>query len=235
MSAETNNFVFCGRDDEAALWAWRELKRRGRGIELMTADALAFALRFEHRLGAGGIDTEMTLADGRLFRARDAGAVFNRLHSLPDAHLRAAAADRDYALTELFALFASWLAALPGIVWNAATPAGLCGSTWMPQARWIVLAAQSGFDVEPYVESDVAMPMPAPRRLDSLLVIGDTVLGAVTTKLHASALQLAQHAGLGIAGIRIDAERGTFHDATPLPDLRIGGSAAIDALEAALQ
>src|SRR5215212_10128202 len=122
------DLCLCNSDDIAALWTYRELTRRGRPMELITADALAFALRWEHRLGHGGVDTEVTLADGRTISAAGVGAVLNRLRTLPFAHLRADAGDRDYAATEMHALFASWLAALPGPVLNRATPAGLSGS-----------------------------------------------------------------------------------------------------------
>jgi len=229
------DLCLCNSDDAAALWAWRELARRGRTIELITADALAFALRWEHRLIAGATDTVITLADGRSVRAAETSAVLNRLRTLPSMHLRAGNGDREYAATEMHALFASWLAALPGPVLNRATPAGLSGSNWRSQAEWVNLAARSGMPVETHVESDIDGELFAPDAAPTLLVIGDEVLGQSSPPTRAAALRLARGAGLGIAGIALDAERGTFRAATPFPDLRLGGAAAIDALEEALR
>ena len=232
------DLCLCNSDDAAALWAWRELTRRGRKIELITAEALAFALRWEHRLAFGGADTVIALGDGRTIHSAETGAVLNRLRALPFEHQRADAGDREYAATEMHALFASWLAALSGPVLNQATPAGLCGSQWRSHAEWVALAARSGMDVEPYVESDVecgghAAAVGAPAH--SMIVIGDAVVGDATAATLAAAQRLARAAGLGIAGIAVDPERGTFRAATPLPDLRLGGAAALDALEEALR
>ncbi|HEX2120504.1 MAG TPA: hypothetical protein VHL59_02580, partial [Thermoanaerobaculia bacterium] len=140
--------VLCNSSDLAAMWAYLQLKKElGASIDIVTAEVLASALRWEHRLTTNGTSTTIALADGRVIRSDEIRATLNRIEHIAPISPRAGA-DRDYATAEMHALFASWIHALPGRVWNRATPAGLCGSTWRQSAEWTQLAARAGFAVE---------------------------------------------------------------------------------------
>jgi hypothetical protein len=234
--------VLCHSDDLPALWAYRELARLHRDVQLVTADALAYALTWEHRITSADITTSITLANGRTIRSGDVTGTLNRLHTVPGEHLAAAGADRAYAEMEIYALFASWLAALPGPVLNAASPSGLCGSTWRSPSEWVVLARQAGLPVLPRRESGEddpdALMMPPPYEGTQLvLVAGDDVIGGnAPPDVCERAGNLARRNGLSIAGVFFHVDRGIwrFHSLTLLPDLRVGGARTIDALSRAL-
>jgi len=238
--------VLCHADDLPALWAYRELARLHGDVQLVTADALAYALTWEHRITSADITTSVTLApgksNGKSIRSGDVTGTLNRLHTIPGEHLAAAGADRAYAEMEIYALFASWLAALPGPVLNPASPSGLSGSTWRSPAEWVVLARQAGLSVLPRRESDSddpdALMMPPPYDgTRMVLVAGDDVIGGnAPTEVCERAGSLARKNGLSIAGVSFLVDRGVwrFHSLTLLPDLRLGGARTIDALSRAL-
>ncbi|KAF5054542.1 hypothetical protein DSECCO2_387030 [anaerobic digester metagenome] len=113
-------------------------------VRFITAEELALAPCWEHRLGEGETGTRVRLADGtRLDGGRMAG-VFNRLQvpELPQ-FLGASEADRLYAIGEVAALWLSWLAALPCPVVNPPSPWSLPGSEF-PLLQWLDLASRAG-------------------------------------------------------------------------------------------
>lgn len=230
--------VLCDRDDLPALWAWRELRQRMSDVELVTSEALAYAARWDHRVDSSHTSTTVTLGDGRVIRAHEVQGTINRLLMLPCAHLRAVAADREYAATELLAFFASWLHALPKPVLNPASPSGLSGGAqWRDYSEWLLLAAESGLVVAPYVESEttdadaIVTALAQPRRdTRTLIVIGDEVVGPTRPDhVAAGCIALARRTNLGILGVDFD-EKWVFRCVTVMPDLRVGGRDAIDAL-----
>jgi hypothetical protein len=228
--------VLCDSHDLAALWAWRELRQRLDGVELITADALAYAVRWEHRVDSKQTSTTITLADGRVIRTSDVRGTINRIARLPFDHFRATAADREYAAAEQLAFFASWMHALPKPVLNPASPSGLNGGAqWRDHSEWLLLALQCGLDVAPYVESDSdEVTLPPLTDTQSLIVIGDRVLGAPhPAPIADGCLALAHRANLGILGLAFSSDW-SFLYADVLPDLRLAGRAGIDALEGAL-
>lgn len=227
--------VLCDSSDLAALWAWRELSRRLAGVRLVTSEALVYAARWEHRVDSCRTSTTITLGDGRVIRSEEVRGTLNRLLVLPGDHLRAVAADREYAGAELLAFFASWLHALPKPVLNPASPSGLSGGAqWRDHSEWLWLAAQSGLDVPPYVENESTVPeRVADLGTRTLMVIGDRVVGPPhPAQVAAGCIALARRTNLGILGIGFDGW--SFRHATVVPDLREGGSDAIDALAEAL-
>jgi hypothetical protein len=224
--------VLCSANDVAAIWVYLQLKKTlGDEIDLVTAEMLAHALRWEHRITRDGISTKITLADGRLISSDDISATLNRLDDIPASFSRAAEADREYAAAELRAFFASWLHALPGPSWNRATPSGLSGSTWRQQAEWNLLASRAGFATTSLRKLDPALAQTQAGPARALLVVGETVLG--DSSLAAPARLLSRQSDAPILGIALHAD-GSFHSATPRPDLRSGGAAAIDALRTQL-
>ncbi|MGH9902588.1 MAG: hypothetical protein ACRD68_12340 [Pyrinomonadaceae bacterium] len=240
--------VLCGADDLAALWAYQGLKARGLSpLELVSDGALACALRWEHRLGAGGPSTAVTLADGRTIRGDEIAGVLNRLLILPSGHMRAASpADRDYAGQELVAFFTSWLYALPRPVLNRPTPQGLCGR-WRPVSEWVWMASRAGLPAPHYVrtmsgdgaENFARRLAPQDASVMTAIVVAGRVVGAsLPPDISEGCRRLARLAGTQLLGVEFyDGEAGpwTFAGATPFPDLRLGGPALLGALATALQ
>jgi hypothetical protein len=112
-------------------------------------------------------------------------------------------------------------------------------------SEWVFLAAAAGLLTNPYQQSSrthsesslkkKAVPGAPP---DTVLVIDRHVFGAAPPSVLSSCQRLAMLAGTAILGIDFNAGalgRWTFAGATPLPDLRIGGQPALDALAEALQ
>ena len=234
--------VLCAADDLSALWAARGLAARGlQPTEIVTADMLAYNLRFEHRLSAGEPSVNITLADQRVINSGAIRGTLNRLQLLPSAHLRgAAAADRDYAVQELYALTLSWLYGLPGIMLNRPTPQGLSGE-WRHRSEWLLLATQAGLTTMPYQQSDLcgpAGPSALPATQSLIMVRGICCGPTVPPSIAAGCARLASFSGTDLLGIEfLAARRGDwiFTNATPLPDLRSGGSSLLDALADALR
>jgi hypothetical protein len=227
--------VLCDRTDHAALWAHRGLAARGlEPLELVTADALAYALRWEHRVGAAGASVVVELGDGRRIDGAGVRGVLNRLVAVPDGHLALAReADRDYARQELHAFFVSWLASLPGRVVNRPTPQGLCGS-WRHRSEWLALAASAGVPIAPFrMNGDVPDGGFVPAARTVVVVAGEAVGGGLPAAVRSGCVRLARLAGAGVLGVELAAD-GRVAGATPLPDLRLGGELALDLLAEAL-
>jgi hypothetical protein len=101
--------VLCAATDLPALWAYAGLRARGmEELELVSAELLASALRWEHRVRPDAVPTTIALADGRTIQSERVASVLNRLAWIGDGPLtRATAADRLYATQELVALHLS--------------------------------------------------------------------------------------------------------------------------------
>jgi hypothetical protein len=145
--------VLCDASDVAALWAYRELRARGVApLEIVSADDLVLADRWEHRVGEAGASIRIEVNGLDIVGTRLSG-VLNRLYAVPTAHWRSASpADQEYVQQELTALFLSWLHALPCPVINRPTPQGLCGQ-WRNEAEWVCLAHRAGLPVALYRQS----------------------------------------------------------------------------------
>lgn len=236
--------VLSHANDLAALWAARGLAARGlHPLEIVTAEALAYNRRFEHRLTAKRVSVSITLADGRVISSDGVRGTLNRLQLFPTEHLRGAnKIDRQYAEQELFALSLSWLFSLPGRMLNRPTPQAL-GGDWRHPSEWALLAAQAGLKTMPYYQSD-EHEAPAPLALANqsartLLVIGNKCCdSSVLPGLSAGCARLAQLSATDLLGIDFhltENDGWVFTGATPQPDLRLGGEALLDALADSLQ
>jgi hypothetical protein len=238
--------VLCHADDGAAVWAYRGLLARGLApLELVTAEALAFALRWVHRVDSAGAAFEVTLADGRRIASGEVRGTLNRIRYVPAPHWRSAAgADRDYAQQELFAFFTSALHALPGPVLNPASATGLSGCPRFPE-EWAAAAARAGLAAPPRRRRTASPDAPVvpegpgapPARRVLAFVAGQTVIGA-PEPAAAACRALARQTGTPLLGIELDLDPAAgwrFHAATDFPDLPRGGPALLDALALALR
>lgn len=236
--------VLCDANDASAILAYQALRQRGVApVELITADTLSLAAHWEHRIEADRASVRFRLADGRAFDGDMLGGVLNRLYTVPIAHWRAAPkVDQDYVQQEMIAFFLSWLHALPCPVINRPTPQGLCGQ-WRPESEWVWLAQEAGLPVAPFRQSsfDRVDELKGEKRLVSpgaaiqtVMVIGDDVAGAPAPEpVTEGCRRLARSAGTDLLGVEfIPGAAGpwTFAGANPMPDLRWGGPALIEAL-----
>lgn len=231
--------IACNPGDAAALWAARRLRRRGlEPLEVVSAEALAYALRIEHRLDAGRPSVRIELADGRRLASECLKGVLNRLTHVPTRHLRLAAeGDRAYAVQEVTALFLSWLSALPGPVLNRPTPFGLPGPC-LDRSQWLALATRAGLPAPPLsissLRPDSVQPAALPYAPCSTIVACGALHGErVPDSTAAACLRLAELSGADILGIELRRCRDgdlAFAGATPLPDLRLGGEDLVGCL-----
>lgn len=241
--------VLCKADDVPALWAYQGLKARGlTPLELVSADVLTYALRWEHRLRDNQVSTEITLANGRIIHSGTTYGVLNRLTTLSSEHLRIAhASDQNYASQELLAFFTSWLYSLPCPVLNKPTPQGLAGQ-WRHASEWVWLASRSGLPTPHYKESSDddndnvrfgGRFVPANTPVRTIIVVAEQVVGAsAPANIKEGSRRLARLSGTEILGVEFaNGPSGpwTFAGATPFPDLRLGGDAFLNALLDALK
>jgi hypothetical protein len=214
-------------------------------VDVVTGADLAAAESWEHRLGIAEPSIAIRLSDGRELVGCAMGGVLNRLSFVPAAWLdRIGGADRDYAVQEMYALYLSWLHALPGPVVNAPMPQGLCGN-WRHNSMWYSLAGQAGLPVATYRLSSEDDPELAwqPRMLPAPLTafaVGRHLIAspALPVALHPACLRLARAAGAALLGIDFAPDSNgqwQFIGASVMPDLISGGEALIDALTDTLE
>jgi hypothetical protein len=241
--------VLCESYDADARWVAEGLRaRRLVPLELVTAQDLAGATRWVHRLGAGEASVEIVLADGRTLDSRRVRGVLNRLFAPSAWHLTLLRPrDREYAAQEWAALYLSWLYALPGQVLNRATPNGLCGR-WRHNSEWLRLAAQAGLTTLPLTLRWPPAPEPggewltplvppdAPTRL-VLVVDGQPVNVSLPPAVVEGCRRLAELAGLRLLGVELSVTQAgpwTFAGIQVCPPLKAGGAPLLDVLTCAL-
>lgn len=240
--------VLCPSNDLAALWAYQGLKSRGLApLELVSAEMLAYALRWEHRLSTKSMSVEITLADHRTIRSDAVRGILNRLSSVPQEQFeRAGSADRNYAAEELTAFYMSWLCAMPQPVLNRPTAQGLSGS-WRHLSEWVWMARKVGLPTFPYrqtgsdkrVDGQGRGPLVSEEtRVKTIIVVGGDLAGAsAPPDILEGCRRLAKLSGTALLGIEFVAgpqSVWSFAGATPLPDLRLGGAVLLELLASAL-
>lgn len=236
--------VLCASSDLSAIWAYEGLKKRGlEPIRLITTEALAYGVRWEHRVGADGACVDITLADGSRIRNTGVRGVLNRIQYVPSGSLLLIhPPDREYVMEELGTLFLSWLYAMPRPMLNVPTPQGLSGQ-WRHASEWICLAARAGLPTANYRQSshDLSQSMSMATRvvppgtpLSTILVVDGHVAG---TPAPAHILEGCLRLGALSRTLLLGAEftvgpgdRWTFVGATTHPDLRPGGERFLDLL-----
>ncbi len=240
--------VLSSSTDASAHWAYGGLRARGFApLEMISAEALAYSQRWEHRLGSDGVGISLTLSDGRTISNGEVRGVLNRLTYVPTQHLFVTR-DHDYMSQEFTAFFMSWLYALPQPVLNRPTPQGLCGP-WRHVSEWVLLASQAGLPTLPFRQSslDTINEMKVERKV---FPAGTPIIQTITVGSHVSSPQkmppeidegcrrLAAMTGTALLGVdfaRTPAGAWAFAGATPVPDLRPGGEPLLDALATALR
>src|SRR5208337_3320813 len=135
----------CHAYDASSHWLSQALRNRDvRGVEMLSADELPYALRWKHFLNSQSVSVEFELNGGRVYRSSQIDGVINRIdHVDPQVWHRSTHGDREYVLQELSAFYSSWLFALPCPVYNPPDPLCLSGK-FRTQAEWTVLAGKAG-------------------------------------------------------------------------------------------
>jgi hypothetical protein len=234
--------LLCSSTDAPALWAYQGLRRFGVApLELVFAEGLARADRWDHRLDAHGVHLTVTLADGRVIDASRVRGVMNRLITpSPMCTFWTAAQDSEYVQSELHAFYLSWLKSLPGIVINKPTGTGLCGS-WMHPSEWTFRAARAGLKTRCYRQEARREPerFATHAKTGRLIAFQGEVFGSPPPEgIKTACTKLAEDAGAEMLGIdfQVDASgQWIFSDATPCPDLSLGGMPLLSRLANVLQ
>jgi hypothetical protein len=233
--------VLCDVADVSALWVYQGLVARGLApVEVVTAQVLSTAVRWEHRLDPAGATIDITLADGRRLRGDTTRGALNRITVLPTAHLDGVApSDRDYAIQEMSALFLSWLHTLPEPVLNRPAPYGLSGR-WRHPAEWTLLAARAGLTPHPYRHTSDESPeeaaiLPRSEPVTTVFVVGKHVVASsrVPATVRSGCHRLAELTGVQLLGIDFAVDnqnRWRFVGASVTPDLTLGGEPLLSAL-----
>jgi hypothetical protein len=207
---------------------------------------LLHGCKWEHRVGGADPSIRITLADGRVINNQTVRGTLNRLTQVPLQQL-AGAPDYDYATQEYAAFFMSWLYSMPQPILNPAAAQGLSGA-WRHVSEWVSLAAQAGLQTPHYRQTsedtiderrERRSLFPAGSATTLFITVGDRVVGpSLPRETRDSCLRLAQLAEAPLLGIELVSDASsnswTFAGATPMPDLRVGGEALLDALAAAL-
>jgi len=231
--------VLCSANDYSALWAARGLKSCGLlPLEIVSPESLAYNLRFDHRIITSETDTKIALADGRVIDSATVCGTLNRLQLVPFKHLRGASqTDRQYAEQEIYSLFLSWLYGLQGVMLNRPTPQGLCGA-WRHLSEWVWLATKAGLSTPGYKQSGYKTGSlsvnKSNSRLQSLVVVNDNCFGAsASLDVKDGCVRLSKLCSTPLLGIDFQvAPKGEwiFTNATPMPDLTLGGALLLRAL-----
>ncbi|MDN3295826.1 hypothetical protein QWM81_17570 [Streptomyces ficellus] len=226
--------VLCDPADDAALWAGAGLRERGLApLDVIAPRTLVSSARSVHRLDSGRACFEIALPNERVLRSDDIDGVLNRLVHVPLEDLALASqADLSYAARELSALVLSWLECVAPVMVNRPDPRGTAGA-WRTAAEWTVLAATAGLPVGPLPLTSRRTSEPATPPTTSAVVVGEHVFCDEPVRHLAPACgTLARLAGTDLLGVDLGADdrHPRFAGATPLPDLRRGGSPLIDRL-----
>jgi hypothetical protein len=119
-------------------------RHRPEDTRLVSMEEIVFAPRWSHTLNGAKAKAALTLHDGTEIRNDQIGVVFNRLQYLDMPHFATSdKADREYAVMEMFALFLSWLKAVPCPIINPISSQNLAGPIHSSLA-WQQLAGQAG-------------------------------------------------------------------------------------------
>ncbi len=220
--------ILCSYGDTSASWTYATLTSLGcADLEMVTSRDLAHATQWSHRVKSDGSTADIQLKDGRQISLASVDGTINRLNWPSRALIsQATPEDQDYAWSESFAFYLSWMHSIPGKVFNRATPQGLCGA-WRSAAQWAVLAGQAGFHVEPCLGSEMGWEQPLRERLLTRLVLFEgKPFGLRDQAIEAACGRLFQRSETSLLGVDLyksEESEWTFHSATPLPDMGVGG------------
>ena len=184
------------------------------------------------------VHASVALSGERRIDVRRLRGTLNRAARVDFPQVRhATPSDRAYVHAEMDAIILAWLGALGSPVFNPAQPSGWCGSLLHPFA-WALRAQQAGFATLPHRCGYSGLEIPVAQRhpISSHLVFAGGTFPALAKDLQSAAVRLSDAVGIPLLGITLlwlrDGQA-VFCEATPLPDLRTGGSEFLDVLSTA--
>lgn len=226
--------ILCDVTDPAATWVGSGLRRRlAVPVQVVTATELASVLTLEHRISDAATTVRAMLPGGRVIDSDTVSGVLLRLRGVPEPLTPGVpAADRAYAQQELAAITLSWLHGLlaAGVPFVGRPDASGLPGPWLPWAQWCLFAAAAGLDVAEHVVSGHEQaPKPVAKQL--LVVAGRVVNARPSANAYAQSavLRLARLADADVLAAGFDTSQ-RLVAVDLLPDLRLGGEAALDAL-----
>jgi hypothetical protein len=222
--------VLCDPADKPALWAGQQLRKRGvMPVEFVSPAELLSARRLEYRAENGKpVYAVAELGHGRKIDTRQLRGTINRANRIEYPQIRLAAVqDRNYVQAEMDAP-----------VFNPANPSGWCGASLHPFA-WALHAQTAGLATLAYRcgYSGLERPPQSNQPMSVHLVFGDRTFPDLPLQTKRAAIALATRVGIPLMGITLEWSpegKATFIEATPMPNLRLGGDAFINALIIAL-
>ncbi len=226
--------------DAAAMWAADGLRRAGVDVRCVSPVRLLAMPVFRHRLGKAAADDHVRFesTDGTRIDSRELRGVLQRVARLPVAEVVGNGPDAAYASAELAAAWRGWLASLGPRVLNPPTHDGLCGPAWEP-SRWAQVAGRVPEVSVPDLHWSTSEPAPQEQRPRTRLIVLDAeqVFPAVPLPVARAARAIARASNTPLLGLDLAVgSRGVVYGgATPLPDLRVGGPALLDALSQRLE
>lgn len=233
--------VLCDPSDLSALWAGQGMRARGlQAVEFVSLMQLVCAPTFEYRAeNAQPIDASVTLSSGRRIDVARLKGTLNRAMRVDYPQLRSAApSDRPYVQAELDAVYIAWLGALGARgapVFNPAQTSGWAGPMLHPFA-WALHAQRAGFTTLAHRCGYAGLELPQRYSpVTSYIVFATRTFPELPEPLTRAALRLSEDVGVPLLGLTLTwsaAGEASFVSATATPDLRVGGSAFLDALSA---
>ena len=172
--------VLLNNNDAPGLWLSRSLQKLGRkNIKLISAEELVYAPSFRCGFQNGKAFFNLQLHSGFVFSNQTVTSVINRIQQLPLQHIQSfIMEDREYASTELNAVFVFLFSILPNNIFNATTVRGFSGKR-RSLLEWTMLAQQSGFKTTEiiYQNDQLQNSIDAENSLQSILVFNEKCYG----------------------------------------------------------
>jgi hypothetical protein len=236
-AGDTSWLVLGSPNDASAVWAFESLKALGRcETRFVHAAALGPAARWDHWISNSSTGVIAGLSDGATLRSSATRGVLNRLGGNPGWRFPKTVSSRDasYAQVEIAAFFLSWLSSFSCNIINRPTPRSLAGRT-RGTAEWCFLAGQVGLPTRSLRghSQQLTQEEHVIETAGSLLVLDEEVFGEAPESICSASRQMQVLSGSRLLGITFTRDHGLdweFDQATVQPDLRVGGSAFIQAL-----
>jgi len=232
--------ILCTPEDTHALWLARQLRARGREIELVLPEEILVKSQLHLSVCTQSGSASLRLARGLILDDRLAGLI-NRLYDLPPmVSITGRAADSLFVAEEWRAAIAAFLEMLSCPVLNHPTGANLYGQV-LGEGHWRSLAARVGLAVAPWTSEDTDQTSPSEAQVSraSLFMVGSRVLdplGVFAGQSDDRLRALTNLAGIQLCSAVFDLSSGqpAFTQLNPLPPFAAGGDALVAALDEAM-
>jgi len=208
------NLILCHPQDKDAIWLYLELKKVNAKVHLLSPEQLLMAENWTQFLETDEDSFYIKTKSGIEIDSKEKHFVLNRtqmVHSPIWSH--ADADEKNYAFSELNAMFMSWIFQLQkhGVVWNPTIGYSLSGAPWS-EIQWIQAAHQVGFEK--------ARPRSS-EPFDSYLVVSKKVICDISNKKNITMiLELARKSNTPLLEVYVSKDGSGFLGANSFPNLQ---------------